>query len=72
MGQPDQQEPQQSQPPVVLVLSEYARRTVENIGRTGETAAEVINRILEALYPSSPDFDMFYGEPRDGRGPSGK
>jgi hypothetical protein len=67
----DLAEQEDAEPPLVVVLSEHARRTVETIQRSGETEEATINRILETLCASSPDFDHFYGEPRDGRGPSG-
>jgi len=56
---------------VSLTLSALAARTVQQIARKGETRAETICRILEALAATSPDFDDFYGEPADGKGPSG-
>jgi hypothetical protein len=54
-----------------ITLSDEAIATAETIRRTGETLSETINRILEALLPTAADFDHFYGEPRDGLGPSG-
>lgn len=47
--------------PLVFVPTEYARRTIEAIRRTGESDAETVNRILETLCASAPDFDHFYG-----------
>jgi hypothetical protein len=57
---------------VTIVLTPTARQTVEAIGRTGESDEATIVRILDTLAASSPDFDHFYGAPRDGRGPSGE
>ena len=56
---------------LTLALSDNAAYTVQQIARKGETRAETICRILEALAATSPDFDDFYGEPADGKGPSG-
>lgn len=57
---------------VSINLSERAFMTIENIQRSDETVSEVVNRILETLAATSADFDHFYGEPRDGKGPSGE
>lgn len=56
---------------VVVALSDVALQALDDIKRSFETDAEAINRILETLAASAPDFDHFYGEPRDRRGPSG-
>jgi hypothetical protein len=53
-------------------FSELASYTVESIQRTGETFSETVNRILETLAAIAPDFDHFYGPPKDGKGPSGE
>lgn len=55
-----------------IQLSDDAMRTIDYIARSFETDGQVINRILETLLASAPDFDTFYGEPRDGKGPSGQ
>jgi hypothetical protein len=55
-----------------IEFSESAAYAVEQIQRTGETFSATVNRILETLAASSPDFDHFYGEPKDGKGPSGE
>lgn len=57
---------------VVVALSDVARGALDDIQRSCETPAEALNRILETLAASAPDFDHVYGEPRDGRGPSGE
>ncbi|NJO81637.1 MAG: hypothetical protein HC828_01955 [Blastochloris sp.] len=57
--------------PFLVALSEQAQGAIAAIARTGESDFDTINRILETLAASAPDFDHFYGEPRDGRGPSG-
>jgi hypothetical protein len=56
---------------VVIRLSDYGRAAVDTIRRDFETDEEAINRILTTLLPTAPDFDHFFGEPTDGRGPSG-
>ena len=61
----------QSQDSVTVVLSEAARATIEAIGRAAESDDQTIVRILDAICAISPDFDEFFGAPRDGRGPSG-
>lgn len=53
-------------------FTELAAYTVETIQRTGETFSATVNRILETLAATAPDFDHFYGDPRDGKGPSGE
>ncbi len=57
---------------VRIDLSDEALATVDTIQRTGETLPETIDRILATLLPTAPDFDHFYGPPRDGKGPSGE
>jgi hypothetical protein len=57
--------------PLLIRLTEEALETVEAIQRDGESTEATIQRILTTLLPSAPDFDYFYGEPADGRGPSG-
>lgn len=51
---------------VVVKLSDYARRTIDEIRRMYEDDEQVIVRILETLLATSPDFDVFFGEPQDG------
>jgi hypothetical protein len=46
-------------------------RTIEYIQRDFESYEEGINRILESLLPTAPDFDGLYGPPKDGNGASG-
>jgi len=59
-------------PQVVTVqLRDLARNALDDIKRSFESDAEVINRILETLAASATDFDHFYSAPHDGRGPSG-
>jgi len=55
-----------------IKFTDLAIYTIEAIQRTDESVEETINRILETLAASAPDFDHFYGEPRDGKGPSGE
>jgi hypothetical protein len=57
---------------VTITLSEKAVATVDAIQRSTETFSEAIDRILRTLLPTAPDFDHFYGPPRDGKGPSGE
>lgn len=57
---------------IVVRLSEHARATLHHIKRSFETDEEALVRILETLCATSPDFDHFYGAPRDERGPSGE
>ncbi len=57
---------------IVVRLSEHARRCLNTIKRGFEGDEDAFNRILSTLLASSPDFDHFYGAPRDGRGPSGE
>jgi hypothetical protein len=52
-------------------FTELACYTIETIQRENESVEETINRILETLAATAPDFDHFFGEPRDGKGPSG-
>jgi hypothetical protein len=56
---------------VTAILSDYAQRAIEAIRREWESEGETINRILETLLPTATEFDHFYGDPKDGRGPSG-
>lgn len=56
---------------VTIVVTADAVYAVESIQREGETFAATVNRILETLAATAPDFDHFYGEPADGLGPSG-
>lgn len=55
-----------------IVFSEDACATIEILQRDGESVEECVNRILETLLSTAPDFDHFYGEPKDGKGPSGE
>jgi hypothetical protein len=57
---------------VAVTLTPDAIYTVESIQRRGESFSDAVNRILETLAPTAPDFDHFYGEPKDGMGPSGE
>lgn len=57
---------------ITLKLSAEAQITVDSIKRSFESDEQVINRILETLSGISPDFDHFFGDPRDGRGRSGE
>ena len=57
---------------VTITLGDEAIAAVECIQRTGETFSEAIDRILATLLPTAADFDGFYGEPSDGKGPSGE
>lgn len=57
---------------VVVALGDVARGALDAIQRSCETPADALNRILETLAATAQDFDHFYGEPRDGRGPSGE
>lgn len=56
---------------VTVQLSGLARNALDDIKRSFESDAGTLNRILETLAASAPDFDHFYGEPRDGCGLSG-
>lgn len=57
---------------VTVALSLVARAALDAIRRSFEDDAAALRRILETLCASAPDFDHFYGDPRDGRGPSGE
>jgi hypothetical protein len=56
---------------VTVTISDDARMTIDAIARNGESDAATIRRILETLAATAPDFDHFFGEPTDGKGPSG-
>lgn len=58
-------------PRISVTLTPDAQLTVDAIQRTGESEAATITRILETIAAMSPDFDEFFGPPRDGKGPSG-
>lgn len=47
--------------PLVFTPTAYASRTIAAIRKPGESKAETVNRILETLCASAPDFDHFYG-----------
>lgn len=55
-----------------VTISDHARMTIDAIARDGESDAATIRRILETLAPIAEDFDHFFGEPTDGKGPSGR
>ena len=56
---------------ITITVSEDATDAVVLIQRKNETFQATVNRILETLLSTAADFDHFYGEPRDGKGPSG-